>query len=389
MAKKKRQSKKGLSKAEIERLEKAKAKAREKAKEKDAEAAKAREELKLRRSHRKQQNQLNEHRKRERKHLDEIEHLENLLKLALDMREDTEEWRPIQVKTREKGTAQEGTAVLLFSDIHPEEVVKPETVAGLNDFGPDIAEERVYKLIEGVRWHLETIRSRKGSAGYKIRDFMLCLLGDLISNTIHADLQESNAMGPADAINFVFDLIQTVIDALLEDDELERIIVPCVMGNHDRMTKRNRHQTKAQTSLATIVYAGLQRLYEDEPRVEFDIARGNLLYVECYGKMIRNTHGDDIRYNGGVGGLTIPMRKALDSWDRSVQAAITNCGHWHQVMDGKDFCVNGSIIGYGPFAQAIKARFEPAAQVFYVIDPARGKRLFTPIQVQDCPGHWS
>jgi len=388
MAKKKRQSK-GLSKAELERLEKAKAKAREKAKEKDAEAHEAREELRLRRAHRKQQNQLNEHRKRERKHLDEIERLESLLQVALDMRDDAEEWRPIKIKTKEKGTAREGTAVVLFSDIHPEEIVKPETVAGLNEFNPDIAEERIHSLIEGIRWNLETVRHNKGKAGYRVRDLMLCLLGDLISNTIHADLSESNALGPADAVNFVFDLIQTVIDALLEDPYLENIIIPCVMGNHDRMTKRNRHQTKAQTSLATIIYANLRRLYRDEDRVTFDIARGNLLYVDVYGKMIRNTHGDDIRYNGGVGGLTIPMRKALDSWDRSVSAAITNCGHWHQVMDGKDFCVNGSIIGYGPFAQAIKARFEPAAQVFYLIDPDRGKRFFTPIQVQDCPGHWS
>ena len=293
------------------------------------------------------------------------------------------------MKTREKGAVQEGTAVLLFSDIHPEEVVLANTVTGLNEFTPDIATERIRNLIEGVRWNLETIRAGKGKAGYKIRDFMLCLLGDLISNTIHPDLSESNAMGPADACNFVFDLLQTVIDALLEDKQLESIVIPCIMGNHDRMTIKGRHQTKAQTSLATIIYANLKRLYRDEPRLKFDIARGSLLYVDVYGKMIRNTHGDDIRYGGGVGGLTIPMRKAIDSWDRSVSAAITNCGHWHQVMDGKDFCVNGSIIGYGPFAQAIKARFEPAAQVFYIIDPDRGKRLFTPIQVQECPGHWS
>jgi hypothetical protein len=354
-----------------------------------AKDAEAREELKAIRDSRRHRKAATEAKRQTRAMADELDRLESMLEIALDLKKDSAKYRPIKIKTREKGAQTEGTAVLLFSDIHPEEIVEPEKVSGLNEFTPDIARERVHTLIEGVRWYLNTIRARKGSEGYVIRDFVLALLGDLISNTIHGDLAESNALGPADAVNFVFDLIQTVIDALLEDKKLERIIVPCVMGNHDRMTAKYRHQTKAETSLATIIYANLNRLYRDEPRVEFDIARGNLLYTEIYGKMIRWTHGDDIRYQGGVGGLTIPMRKAIDSWNRSIDAALTCCGHWHQVLSHTDFVVNGSMIGYTAFAQAIKARFEPAAQAFFVLDPSRGKRLFSPIQVQESEAHWS
>lgn len=354
----------------------------------DAAAADARDELRQRRLERRRTEELQSHKRREKAYHNEIEALENALAVALDMREDSEVYRPMRIKTREKGVAREGTAVLLFSDIHPEEVVEPAKVSGLNEFTPEIASLRIDRLIEGTRWTLETVRAGKGKAGYKVRDFILALLGDLISNTIHPDLAESNAMGPADACNFVFDLIQRVIDALLEDKGLERIMVPCVMGNHDRMTDKGRHQTKAETSLATIIYHNLKRLYRDEPRVQFDIARGSLLYTEVYGKMVRWTHGDDIRYHGGVGGLTIPFRKAIDSWNRSVDAALTCCGHWHTVTDHRDFVVNGSVIGYGPYAQAIKARYEPAQQAFFVIDPEHGKRLFTGIDLQDSE-HWS
>ena len=352
-----------------------------------ASMSEAREELRQRRQERKRTEELHGHKRREKAYHQEIETLENALAVALDMREDSAVYRPMKVKTREKGVAREGTAVLLFSDIHPEEVVEPEKVSGLNEFNPEIAEQRIARLIEGTRWTLETVRAGRGKAGYRVRDFILALLGDLISNTIHPDLSESNAMGPADACNFVFDLIQRVIDALLEDKGLERIMVPCCMGNHDRMTEKGRHQTKAETSLATIIYANLKRLYRDEPRVEFDIARGNMLYVEMYGRNIRFTHGDDVRYNGGVGGLHIPMRKAIDSWNRSVDSALTCIGHFHQCEYAKDWICNGSIIGYGPYAQAIKARYEPAQQAFFILDPEHGPRHFTKVDVQGVR-HW-
>lgn len=325
---------------------------------------------------------------REKALLAEVDRMDKLLEIALDVQASRGKYVPMRVEKHEAGAAREGCAVLLFSDIHPEEVVTPEAVSGLNEFSPDIARDRIGRLIQGVRWALETVRAGKGKGGYNVREFILALLGDLISNSIHEDLAESNALGPADAVNFVFDLIQSVIDALLQDKQLERILIPCCMGNHDRTSERNRHQTKAETSLATIIYHNLKRMYKAEPRVQFDIARGSLLYTEVYGKNIRWTHGDDIRYNGGVGGLTIPMRKAIDSWNRSVDAALTCCGHWHQKLDHSDFVVNGSIIGYTAYAQAIKARYEPAQQAFFVIDPEFGKRFFTGI---DCQGaqQWS
>lgn len=130
------------------------------------------------------------------------------------------------------------------------------------------------------------------------------------------------------------------------------------------------------------------KLYAKEPRVVFDIAAGNMFYIEVYGRKIRWTHGDDVRYFGGVGGITIPIRKAIDSWNLSIHAHLTCMGHWHQVTDARDFVVNGSLIGYTAYAQAIKARFEPAAQAFFLLDRRRGKRLFSPIQVQDTAG-WS
>ncbi len=308
---------------------------------------------------------------------------------ALDISLATSEPREsvYKIESREPSEPHEATAVLLASDLHPEETVSPETVSGLNEFNLSIAQERMTRLFVGAKWMVDALQE-KGGPGFVIRDFILGILGDLITNTIHPELLESNALGPADATIYVTELLRGGIDYLLAETELERIYCPCVHGNHDRMTPKMRHSTKAANSLATIVYHQLAQLYADEPRVEFDVARGSLLYTEIYGHTIRWTHGDDIRYWGGVGGITIPLRKAIDSWDKSRQAHLTCLGHFHQVTDHRDFVVNGSLIGYSAFAQAIKARFEPAAQAFFLLDRRRGKRMFSPIQVQDTGG-WS
>lgn len=291
------------------------------------------------------------------------------------------------IESREPSSPHEATAVLLVSDLHPEETVSPDTVSDLNEFDLAIARERMERLFIGAKWMIEALRDR-GGPGFVIRDLVLGILGDLITNTIHPELLESNALGPADATIYVTELLRGGIDYLLRETDLERIYCPCVHGNHDRMTPKMRHSTKAANSLATIVYHQLAQLYADEPRVEFDIARGSLLYTEVYGHTIRWTHGDDVRYWGGVGGITIPLRKAIDSWDKSRPAHLTCLGHFHQVTDHRDFVVNGSLIGYSAFAQAIKARFEPAAQAFFLLDRRRGKRMFSPVQVQDTGG-WS
>jgi hypothetical protein len=78
-----------------------------------------------------------------------------------------------------------------------------------------------------------------------------------------------------------------------------------------------------------------------------------------------------VNYGGGVGGLTIPLNKAIAQWDRAMKADLTLVHHFHQRFDGGHFLVNGSLIGYNTYAQAIKAAFEEAQQQFFLIH-ARG-----------------
>lgn len=302
--------------------------------------------------------------------------------------EAKERWSPLRIKRREKKSRiHEATAVLLYSDLHPDEVVTPDTVAGLNEFNADIAIERNARLARAVAWNLDMLRDKNGRSGYRIRDFILAILGDIISNSIHPELMESNSMLPADALLFAEQLAVHMIDSLLADPDIETLWIPCCHGNHDRMTVKSRHQTKAGNSLALIFYHHLAQRYKDDPRVKFDIARGNMIYTDVYGGSVRWTHGDDVRYNGGIGGLTIPMRKAIDSWNQSHFAELTCCGHWHNHIDEEDFIVNGSLIGYTAFAQAIKARYRPASQTMFLLDKDYWKGWVKDIKLQG-KGQW-
>ena len=77
------------------------------------------------------------------------------------------------------------------------------------------------------------------------------------------------------------------------------------------------------------------------------------------------------------------MNKAIAQWNRSRAADIYCCGHFHSVFDGGNFVVNGSMIDYSPFAVAIKATYEPPAQVMVAIHSKLGKYLSRTIKFVD------
>ncbi len=124
------------------------------------------------------------------------------------------------------------------------------------------------------------------------------------------------------------------------------------------------------------MYAALMRKYEGNPRFHFRNAPAKMLYRRYFEKFnMRLIHGDDIKFGGGVGGITIPIRKKLAAWDKACRADLTVMGHFHQLINGGDFIVNGSLIGYNEFAQAIGASPEEARQAFFLISARNGGEL--------------
>jgi len=152
---------------------------------------------------------------------------------------------------------------------------------------------------------------------------------------------------------------------------------------HSRITPKVRHSTEAGNSLEWYMYNNLALLFKNEPRVKFLISRGYHNYLDVYDWTIRFHHGHAVRYGGGVGGIYIPVNKAIAQWDKAKKADLTVMAHFHQLKDGGNFICNGSLIGYNAYALSIKADYEDPKQAFFIIHSKKGRLGYKPIFIKE------
>lgn len=270
----------------------------------------------------------------------------------------------------------EGTAVVSLSDWHSEELVKKSSVNGMNEFTPEICKARVIKLFQG---NLRLVKLLQQDI--KIDTQIVGLLGDFITNQLHDESAENNAMMPTEAIRFAESLIISGLDFTLNNSKLN-LVLPCHSGNHARTTKKIHVASEHGHSLEWLMYHALAKHYKGEPRVKFIIPDGYHSYIEVYDRTLRMHHGHDIKYQGGIGGLFIPAFRAIQDWNKTKWADIDVFGHHHQMKDGGNFVSNGSLIGFSPFAIRVHAPFEDPKQSLVLIDKKRGQTCKWPILVQ-------
>lgn len=275
--------------------------------------------------------------------------------------------------SKEKGG--EATAVAVLSDWHVEENVTFESVNGSNEYTMKIAKKRAEKCFQSI---LKLVN--KEGQDVRINTLVLALLGDFFSGNIHDELMETCEVQPQDAMLFAQNLIASGIEFLLANSKL-KIVVPCAVGNHSRMTHKVHVATEQGLSLEWAMYNFLATYFRDEKRVTFVLSRAYFNYVDIYGYKIRFHHGHAVNYGGGVGGLEVPMRKIIGRWDKDTQAYLSVCGHFHTRRDGGDFIVNGSLIGDSPYGKRFGFTGQPE-QAFFLIDKDHGKTGVFPIIVK-------
>lgn len=288
----------------------------------------------------------------------------------------------IEVSPKAKKGVSESAAVMVWSDWHSEETVLPEQVSGKNEFNLKIFHERFWNLLRGnLAWF------KINAAATTIKTIVLALLGDFITGSIHDDLMEGNQLQPADAIYNVFSYLVTAIQYFLDNtDPGVEIIVPCHSGNHGRMTIEQRIATEAGNSLEYFMYLMLRDHFKDNKRVRFIVQNGYHSYVTFFeGRFVaRFHHGHQINYQGGVGGITIPVNKAIAQWNKARHADLDVFGHFHTKFDGGNFISNGALIGYSAYAVSIKGTYEePSQQQFLINREYSAKTAVMPVFVKN------
>jgi transposase-like protein len=265
-------------------------------------------------------------------------------------------------------------AVIVASDWHMEERVDAKSVNHLNEFNLKIAKQRIERF-----WSNSAKLLNLYAASSKMNQAVVALLGDFISGNIHEELLESTELAPVEAAIAVKDQIVSGLTHLLHETKIKKFKVQCHVGNHSRITKKCRSGSELGNSLELFIYSAIAEYFRNEPRIEVCIAESYHSYVKLFDTTVRFHHGHSVNYYGGVGGLTIPVNKAISQWNKGVRADLDVFGHFHQKMHGGKFIVNGSLIGYNAFALRIKAEFEPPSQTFFLVDARHGVTVHTPI----------
>jgi uncharacterized membrane protein YeaQ/YmgE (transglycosylase-associated protein family) len=299
------------------------------------------------------------------------------MRLKLDVVEKFPALKTRTISSAAPGKKHEATALVLASDWHCEELITSEQASGLNEYNLDIFKDRSSWFFRNIVKLVE-----KESREVEIKNIVLGLIGDMISGSIHSDLEAHNQLGPMDAIALAQDTIAAGIRFLLANTKAD-ITVVIKPGNHSRITIKQRVATETENALEWLMGHSLHSAFVDNPRVTFVRERGVLSYVDIYGYTVRFLHGHAFNYKGGVGGLSVPVLRKISEWDKGRKADLTCFGHLHTYFNGPNFMSNGSMIGYGPYSEFIGAAYEPPRQSFCLIDSLHGRTVQAPIFLHD------
>jgi predicted phosphodiesterase len=268
---------------------------------------------------------------------------------------------------------------LMFTDVHWDEVVKPEQIEGLNCYTRPIAEGRVERAFK------RCIRvARDYVSGVTYGGFNLLLGGDLLSGIIHEELRETNHATVIESILAIIDPLVAGITLLAE--EFGRVHATAVVGNHGRRTQKPVAKNRVQDNFDWLVYKLLQRELAKNKRVTLNVPEGPDGRVTVYGVRYLLTHGDQFKGGSGISAALAPL--LLGTHRKTRRNAIAGrpydvmvMGHFHSSiwMPTKGLIVGGSVCGYNEYAYQNNLDPEAPQCAFWLTTPEHGITINAPV----------
>ena len=282
---------------------------------------------------------------------------------------------PIIIEPRKRHSISEATIFAAASDWHVEERVDADIVNNLNHYDLSESSKRMKKFFQNL-----LVLTKKERQHSDIKDLVLWLGGDFMTGYIHEELLESNYLSPTETILFLKQHLIAGIEFLLKEGGFDNIHIPTNAGNHGRVGLKMKVATGYKNSYEWLLYRVLQDYFEPNKKVNFNICKGDFNFTKIYDKVIRTTHGFDLKYNGGIGGITVPALKFIKNQNEIMHADYDVWGHFHNYLPHSHFCQNGSLIGVSSYGRKFGGQ-EPK-QAFFLIDKDRGITIHTPIFVR-------
>lgn len=263
-----------------------------------------------------------------------------------------------------------GVPVLMLSDLHYGEVVNPAEVGYVNQYNSNIASRRINYVVD------EAISIVKNDwKAYRPEWFVLALIGDIVSGTIHDELAESNDRRIITAVLEVTDILIYQIEKIKH--EFGKVYVPCVVGNHGRLHKKFRAKGQVEENYEYMIYKSIERHFNNDKDVVIQVSETPDLRFDIFNKRFLLTHGNTL--GGGGGGIAgiLPLLYRGNYKKQERATSINNSydtlliGHYHQSLFlGKVIC-NGTTKGVDEYAlNLLNIPFEKPSQNLFIVDRA-------------------
>lgn len=275
-----------------------------------------------------------------------------------------------------------GVPTLCLGDFHFGEVVDPSQIFGVNEYNIEIAKQRVKIVVDKV---IELAFNHIANAKYP--GIVVPLLGDMTTGLIHEELKIT---GEKEVLQVSLELLGVMIEALTRlADAFGKVFVPCVAGNHGRLTIKPRAKGYAFDSMDWLLYQLLAKFLEKDKRIKFLISDGEDAQYKIYDFTYRISHGSQFSGGDGIIGSIGPImrgdtRKRSSARSMKAEYDILLLGHFHQSMTIAQRCIcNGSLVGYSEYAAKCNFPFEAPTQNFFITHPIHGVTFNLPIRIEN------
>lgn len=278
-----------------------------------------------------------------------------------------------------------GGPLSILSDIHYGEHVKAAQVNGVNEYTPEIANDRLKRYVSNL---IDLCENHMGRAEAKYPGLVLCMGGDMGSGNIVEELRNTDLLTPEQTTQELTDVLAGVVDNLAT--YFGRLFIPCVVGNHGRDTLKTHYKDTVFHNRDWAIYMNLARVFKDNKNIRFFIPEAFDAYFTLFGHRFFLTHGDLLGVKGGdgiIGNLgpiargAIKIRNSEAQIGRNIDTALF-C-HFHNYYDLQTVVVNGSVKGFDEFSKnALRAGYERPTQALLFVHPEWGRTIRTPIYLE-------
>ena len=272
-----------------------------------------------------------------------------------------------KAKNQHRGdTAQ--IVVAPLSDTHVGEYVDFKQMAGINQYDFEIFNSRLYGWTQQL---VNLVSYRRNTAD--INELVVPLLGDMISGDIHEELSKTNIDHCMGQMIRGANLIAQALRYLAP--HFSSISVPCVVGNHGRMTRKPPMKDK-HMDWDYMMYQWIAAFCRNHANIKFDISQSFFHIFSVANRNILIMHGDAVSGGGSSQSLTktISNLRSVLQYNqegfKKTQFDSVMLGHFHRVdeidIDTGELHICGCMKGPDEFAfQRVQKASHPKQIVTY------------------------